>query len=655
MVALLVMMVAVDSIGTLHAEPAPGEASPAISPGLSQAVTPANTASPTPEHIAKARQLILATGISRSFQIIIPEFMDQIGNTLTQARPELVHDMSAVLDGLRPEFDSQSDEMVNLSARIYATLLSEKDIEAILRFFDSDAGKLYVSAQPLFLNQLVSGMRAWQQKIAGKHDGACPTRDEEERSRPVTNYDCDLFVIGAGSGGTRAARIAAQYGARVMIAEEFRVGGTCVIRGCVPKKLMVYASRFADAFADAEGFGWTVPKATFDWRSFVEAKEREITRLSAIYVSNLQKAGVVIHDSRVTVVGAHAVRLSNGTQITAETILIATGGTPVLPDDLPGRDLAISSNEIFDLPQFPRRLVIVGGGYIGVEFASVFARLGAKVTLVNRSANILRGFDDDMRDGVREALSHAGVDFRMKASLSRIGKEDNALAVALRDGSILPCDQVLVAVGRSPHTKDLGLEEIGVELGEKGEICVDAASRSSVPSIYAVGDVTNRVALTPIAIREGQAFADNVYGKMDTVADHSKIPTAVFTTPEIGTVGLTEAQATTLLPCVDIYAAAFRPMKATLSGRNEKVIMKMVVDGNTDVVLGVHILGEDAGEMAQLVGVAVKSGAKKADFDRTCAVHPTAAEELVTLRTRRVRHERMVGEPTGPGMADAVA
>ena len=471
----------------------------------------------------------------------------------------------------------------------------------------------------------------------------------------MTTYDCDLFVIGAGSGGTRAARIAAQHGARVMIAEEFRVGGTCVIRGCVPKKLMVYASRFADAFEDAEGFGWTVPKATFDWDRFVEAKEREITRLSAIYVANLEKAGVKIHDARATIVDPHTVELTGGNRISAGIILVATGGTPVLPNQLPGHELAISSNEIFDLPVFPKRLVIVGGGYIGVEFASVFTRLGSTVTLLNRSDNILRGFDDDMRDGVRDALTHAGVDFRMNASLKRINKEGEALSVTLGDGRIVACDQLLAAVGRAPHTLDLGLDKIGVELGSKGEICVDAASQSSIPSIYAVGDVTNRMALTPVAIREGQAFADSVFGGIDVVADHAKIATAVFTTPEVGTVGLTEAQAKDLLDCVDIYAAAFRPMKATLSGRQEKVVMKLVVDGKTDVVLGVHILGEDAGEMAQLVGIAVKSGATKADFDRTCAVHPTSAEELVTLRTRRIRHERMSSEPTGPGMADAVA
>lgn len=467
--------------------------------------------------------------------------------------------------------------------------------------------------------------------------------------------DCDLFVIGAGSGGTRAARVAAQYGARVIVAEEFRVGGTCVIRGCVPKKLMVYASRFADAFEDAASFGWTVGPTSFDWRRFVQAKEKEITRLSGIYVSNLDKAGVIIRDTRATLVDAHTVELGDGSKVTAKTILIATGGTPAVSDGLPGREYAITSNEIFDLPEFPRRLVIVGGGYIGVEFASVFTRLGADVTLVNRGENILRGFDGDMRVGVRDALARAGICFHMNASLASIEKTPEGLNVRLSTGATLPCDQVLVATGRSPNTKGLGLDKIGVVLGDKGEVCVDAASRSSVPSIYAVGDVTNRMALTPVAIREGQAFADSVFGEMDCIADHSKVPTAVFTTPEVGTVGLSEEQAQVMHACVDIYAVSFRPMKATLTGRDEKVIMKIVVDGKTDVVLGVHILGEDAGEMAQLVGIAVKAGVTKADFDRTCAVHPTIAEELVTLRTRRIRHERMASEPTGPGMADAAA
>ena len=412
-------------------------------------------------------------------------------------------------------------------------------------------------------------------------------------------YDVDLFVIGAGSGGTRAARIAAQHGARVMIAEEFRVGGTCVLRGCVPKKLMVYASRFADAFEDAAGFGWTVGETSFDWPTFVARKEAEITRLSMIYVANLEKAGVDIVDARATIAGPNHVGMSDGRTISAGTILVATGGVPILPDDLPGRDHAITSNEIFDLPVFPRRLAIVGGGYIGVEFASIFTRLGSDVTLINRGANILRGFDDDMRDGVRDGLAEAGVTFKMKTMPRRIDRGSDGLKVTLSDDTVVMVDQILMAVGRAPSTRGLGLAEAGVELGRKGEVRVDPYSQSSVPSIYAVGDVTDRVALTPVAIREGQAFADTVFGGKAICVDHSKIATAVFTTPEVGTVGLTETEAKETRACVDIYAASFRPMKATLSGRTEKVIMKIVVDGITDVVLGVHVLGEDAGEMAQ--------------------------------------------------------
>lgn len=470
-----------------------------------------------------------------------------------------------------------------------------------------------------------------------------------------SGFDVDLFVIGAGSGGTRAARIAAQHGARVMVAEEFRVGGTCVIRGCVPKKLMVYASRFADAFEDAAGFGWTVPRPRFDWRNLVEAKEREITRLSHIYVENLRKAGVEIVDSRAVLAGPHAVKLADGRTITAKTILIATGGHPVLPEGVPGANLAITSNEIFDLPEFPRRLLVIGGGYIGVEFASVFVRLGAKVTLVNRVDMILRAFDEDMRLGVQQALQREGVDFKLGRMLTSIEKTPDGLRVTLNDGEKIDCDQVLVAAGRTPNTKGLGLEAAGVTLGPRQEICVDARSQTNVPSIYAVGDVTDRVALTPVAIREGQAFADTVFGGIETVVDYAKIPTAVFSTPEIGTVGLTEQQAKSIHTCVDVYAATFRPMKATLSGREEKTVMKIIVDGQTDVVLGVHILGEDAGEMAQVLGIALRMGATKADFDSTMALHPTAAEELVTMRTRRIRHERIATEPTGPGMADALS
>ncbi len=436
-----------------------------------------------------------------------------------------------------------------------------------------------------------------------------------------------------------------------MIAEEFRVGGTCVIRGCVPKKLMVYASRFADAFEEAEGFGWSTPKPTFDWRTFVAAKEKEITRLSGIYVQNLEKAGVKIVASRAKVVDPHTIALADGTTVRAKFILVATGGHPHALAHTPGHELMISSNEIFDLPVFPKRLLVIGTGYIGLEFASVFVRLGAQVTVIARTKVILRGFDEDMRDGLADQMKTAGVRFDLDVVVTEVEKTDDGLLATLSDGNVVACDVILNASGRLPNTEGLGLAEVGVDLGKKGEVCVDESSRSTVPSIYAVGDVTDRVALTPVAIREGQAFADSVFGPKEVVVDHSTIATAVFTTPEIGTVGLTEEEARKRYPVVDIYMASFRPMKATLSGREEKTIMKIVVDCESDRVLGVHILGEDAGELAQVLGIAVKMGATKADFDATMAVHPTGAEELVTMRTRQRRHHQTTEEPGGPGLA----
>lgn len=458
----------------------------------------------------------------------------------------------------------------------------------------------------------------------------------------MADFDCDLFVIGAGSGGVRAARIAAGYGARVMVAEEFRIGGTCVIRGCVPKKLYVYASRFADDFEDAAGFGWSLPAAPrFDWPSLVVAKEKEISRLSAIYRTNLEKSGVQIVETRAVVEGPHTVGLLNdGRRISAGKILVATGGSPRHVPEFPGMEYAITSNEVFDLPQLPRCLMVVGGGYIAVEFASIFARLGTRVEMCMRGDNVLRGFDEDMRTGVRDGLQHAGVRFHFSALPVRIEKHADGLHVHLSDGRHCIADQVLSATGRSPHTKGLGLEHAGVDLRSDGSVIVDGYSKSSIDSIYAVGDVTNRVNLTPVAIREGHAFADTVFGGKDVRVDHKDVATAVFTTPEIGTVGISEQDARRDYDIVDIYRAAFRPMKATLSGREERTVMKIVVDGKTDRVLGVHILGHDAGEMAQVLGIAVKMGATKADFDATMAVHPTASEELVTMRTRTVRHER---------------
>ncbi|HUB65176.1 MAG TPA: glutathione-disulfide reductase [Methylocella sp.] len=465
----------------------------------------------------------------------------------------------------------------------------------------------------------------------------------------MTDYEVDLFVIGAGSGGVRAARIAAAHGARVMIAEEFRIGGTCVIRGCVPKKLMVYASRFKDHFSDAAGFGWTLSGASFDWPKLVAAKEKEITRLSAIYRSNLEKAGVAVVDSRATIEDVHHVHLvADGRKVSTRLILIATGAAPVFEPDVPGRDHAITSNEIFDLASLPKRLLIVGGGYIAVEFAAIFARLGTEVSLVMRGENVLRGFDEDLRTGVRDGLAHAGVKLHFGQQLTRIDKMPAGYHVSLTKGAVLDADHVMIATGRLPNTKGLGLEQAGVALDGFGAVKVDAFSKSNVESIYAVGDVTNRLALTPVAIREGHAFADTVFGGKPEAVEHSTIPTAVFSTPELGTVGLTETEARETFDCVDIYMAKFRPLKAALSGRDEKTLMKIIVDGGTDRVLGVHILGEDASEMAQILGIAVKMGAKKADFDATMALHPTSAEELVTMRTRTARFEREIPGPEGP-------
>lgn len=454
-------------------------------------------------------------------------------------------------------------------------------------------------------------------------------------------FDCDLFVIGAGSGGVRAARVAAGHGAKVVVAEEFRVGGTCVIRGCVPKKLMVYASRYADEFADAAGFGWSVPQPSFQWSKLVTGKETEISRLSGIYRANLEKAGVAIVESRAVVEDANTVKLlADGRKITAKYILVAVGGQPVLVPAIPGLEHTITSNEIFDLKEMPKHILIVGGGYIAVEFGALLQRLGSQVTLAMRGDNILRGFDEDLRIALRAAIVESGISFKFGTLPTRIDKTANGFTVALSNGASLNVDQVMLATGRDPATKDLGLDTIGVALDPIGAVKVDEYSQSTVPSIYAVGDVTNRIALTPVAIREGHAFADTIFGNKKTVVDYEGVPTAVFTTPELGTVGLTEAQAREAYHCVDIYATSFRPLKATLSGRPEKTLMKLVVDGETDVVLGAHVLGEGAGEMAQLLGIAVKMGAKKADFDATMAVHPTSSEEFVTLRTRTARYQK---------------
>lgn len=448
----------------------------------------------------------------------------------------------------------------------------------------------------------------------------------------MADFDTDLFVIGGGSGGVRAARMSAQHGAKVGVAEEFRYGGTCVIRGCVPKKLLVYASHFSEAFEDAKGFGWDVGPAKLDWPRLRAAKEAEITRLEGLYRKNVTAAGAEIFDSRATVVDPHTVRLeADGRLIRTRHILVATGGAPFVPP-FPGSEHAITSNEIFDIPELPERLVILGGGYIASEFAGIMHGLGVQVTQVYRGPEILRGFDDDVRSHVANEMRAKGIEILTNAHVAGIETHGDGLTVALEDGRTLPAGIVLSATGRKPNTAGMGLEAAGVTLGRNGAITVDAYSQTSVPSIYAVGDVTDRLALTPVAIREGAAFAETVFGATPTRADHADVATAVFTQPEIGTVGLTEAEACERHE-IEVYKAAFRPMNTILAGREERMLMKLVVAREARTVLGVHIVGHGAGEMIQLAGILVKMGATKEDFDRTVAVHPTAAEELVTMKT----------------------
>jgi glutathione reductase (NADPH) len=450
----------------------------------------------------------------------------------------------------------------------------------------------------------------------------------------MSGFDYDLFVIGAGSGGVRAGRIAARYGARVAVAEEYRVGGTCVIRGCVPKKLFVYASKFAEEFEDAVGFGWTSEKVSFDWPTLVANKDKEIDRLNKAYIRNLEGAGAELIHERAVLDGPNSVTLASGRKLTARHILVATGASPFLPRHLPGHELAITSNEAFHLEKLPSRIVIAGGGYIAVEFAGIFSGLGVETVLVCRGEQILRGFDDDIRNHLAAEMKKKGIEIRTRTDVARIERSGDGVRVTMNDGAAFGAGQLMFATGRIPNAAGLGLERLGVGMTAHMAIKVDAYSQSSVPSIHAVGDVTNRVNLTPVAIREGHAFADTVFGGKPVKVDHSLVPTAVFSQPEVGTVGLTEEQARQGFRSVDIYKTSFRPMKHTLSGREERMLMKLVVDGESDRVLGCHICGPDAGEMAQLLGIAVRMGAKKADFDATLAVHPTAAEELVTLREK---------------------
>lgn len=454
-------------------------------------------------------------------------------------------------------------------------------------------------------------------------------------------FDFDLFVIGGGSGGVRAARIAAQHGARVALAEEYRYGGTCVIRGCVPKKLLVYASHFPEMFEDARGFGWSVGETSFDWSAMIGHKDTEIDRLDDIYRTNLEKAGVHLFKSRAVVEGPNDIRLlADGKTVTAKFILVATGATPVIDQEVPGHEHVITSSEAFHLERLPQSIVIAGAGYIAVEFAGIFNGLGVDTTLIYRRDNILRGFDEDLRCHLRDEMIKKGVKFVFDDVFTRITKtDDGKLCGHTSMGEDLFADQIMFAIGRSPNTDGLGLENAGIELKRNGAIPVAADSQTSCPSIYAVGDVTNRANLTPVAIREGHAFADSVFGDNPRTVDHSLIPTAVFSNPELGTVGITEAQARETVPNLDVYKTSFRAMKHAFPGRDERMLMKIIVNADTDKVLGVHLAGESTGEMIQAIGIAIGMGATKADFDRTIAVHPTAAEELVTMRvpTERIR------------------
>jgi glutathione reductase (NADPH) len=444
-------------------------------------------------------------------------------------------------------------------------------------------------------------------------------------------FDCDLFVIGGGSGGVRAARIAAsEWGARVHLAEESRMGGTCVIRGCVPKKLMVFASGYGETFRDAKAYGWDVTVSGFDWPRFRLALEAELTRLEGAYREALQKAGVTIHDVRGVVEDAHTVRLANGARLRAKHIVIATGGRPFVPD-VPGHELAITSNEIFHLPTLPKRALVVGGGYIASEFACILHGMGVEVTQFYRGAQILRGFDDEARGHVATAMMARGITIRCGTDVLRLERAEGGIRAVGTDGSDAVFDQVLYATGRKPNAAGIGLEALGVAFGRKGQIVVDDYSQTAVPSIFAVGDVTDRINLTPVAIREGHAFADTVFGGVPTKADHDLVASAVFTHPELGAVGLTEEAAREQEP-IDVYSATFRPMQSLFAGRSDRVLMKLIVSAASRRVLGCHIVGPLAGELIQLAAIAVKMGATKEDFDRTVAVHPTMSEELVTMR-----------------------
>lgn len=447
----------------------------------------------------------------------------------------------------------------------------------------------------------------------------------------MARYDFDLFTIGAGSGGVRASRMSAAHGARVAIAEERELGGTCVNVGCIPKKLLVYASEYAEHFADSAGFGWSVGERSFDWARLIENKDREIKRLNSVYERLLDDAGVTRFAGRARIVDPHSVEIG-GRTITAQNLLVATGGWPTLPQ-IPGIEHAISSNEAFHLKELPRSVVVVGGGYIAVEFAGIWNGLGARTTELYRGELFLRGFDDDLRRALAREMRAKGVDLRFGANVARIEKRAGHLCAQLEDGSEIEAEQILYATGRAPNVAGLGLEQAGVALDAAGAVVVDAFMRSSVPSIWAIGDVTNRLNLTPVAIHEGMAVAATLFAGRPTAPDYADVPTAVFSQPQLGTVGLTESAARERFGRIDVYRTSFRSLRNTLTGSEEKTLMKLVVESASQRVLGAHMVGPEAGEIIQGIAIALKAGATKAVFDATIGIHPTAAEEFVTMRT----------------------
>ncbi len=453
----------------------------------------------------------------------------------------------------------------------------------------------------------------------------------------MATYDYDLITIGGGSGGVRASRMAGRYGARVAVVEELRVGGTCVLRGCVPKKQLVYGSHLAHEIEDMRGYGWRVEGLSHDWPSLIAAKEKELDRLHGIYMNLLNGAGNEVIDGRGKVVDPHTVEVA-GKHYTAERILIATGGWPSLPD-VPGIEHAITSNEALELPERPKRVAVVGSGYIAVEFAGIFHGFGSETHLIFRAPKVLRGFDEDIRNALDHELDKKGLHLHCETLPSRIEKIDTGYLLHLTDGEVLEVDAVMYATGRHPNTSGIGLEEVGVEMTANGAVKVDSYSRSSVPSIWAIGDVTDRIALTPVALAEGSCFAETEFNNNPMTPDHENVASAVFSQPPIGSVGLTEAQARETYGALDVYVSGFRPMKYTLTENTERGLMKLIVDRASQRIVGAHMLGVDSPEIIQGVAIAVKMGATKRDFDRTIGIHPTAAEEFVTMREKRPEPE----------------